>query len=137
VPVSDWNQQIIEEFRANSGKVGGGFEGRPLLLLHHIGARSGAERVTPLMYQDVDGGYAIFASKAGADTNPAWFYNLEANPATKVEVGTEVVSVVARITEGAEYDRIWTKQKADYPFFDEYEQKTARDTIPVIVLERT
>ena len=134
--MSDWNRQIIEEFRANDGRVGGHFEGRPLLLLHHLGARSGIERIAPLMYQELDGGFAIFASKGGADSNPDWFYNITANPITKVEVGTEVVAVEARAAEGAEYDRIWTKQKADYPFFAEYERKTARARIPVIVLER-
>ena len=134
--MSDWNQRIIDEFRQNGGKVGGHFEGRPLLLLHHVGARSGTERVTPLMYQALEGGYAIFASKGGADTNPAWLHNLRAHPLTKVEVGTEVLAVEARIAAGAEYDRIWTKQKSDYPFFAEYEQKTARDTIPVVILER-
>ena len=134
--MSDWNQQIIEEFRANGGAVGGPFEGRPLLLLHHVGARTGAARVTPLMYQAVEGGYAIFASKAGADSNPDWYYNLMATPQTRVELGSEMVEVTAREIDGDDYDRIWSKQKADHPFFAEYEQKTARPMIPVIVLER-
>lgn len=135
--VSDWNRRIIEEFRQNGGKVGGPFEGRPLLLLHHIGARSGKERVTPLMYQEIDGGYAIFASKGGADTNPAWLHNLKANPETVVELGERSISVKARVSEGDEYDRIWKRQKAEYPFFAEYETKTSRDHIPVVVLEPT
>lgn len=134
--VSDWNQNVIEEFRTNGGKVGGIFEGAPLLLLHHVGARTGTDRINPLMYQPVDGGYAVFASKAGADTNPDWFYNLKAKPETKVEVGTETVAVRARIAEGGEYDRIWSKQKLERPQFEEYERKTARDIIPVAVLER-
>ena len=78
--MSDFNRRVVDEFRANGGRVGGMFEGAPLLLLHHVGARTGTQRVAPLMYQAVDGGYAIFASKAGADTNPAWLHNLTANP---------------------------------------------------------
>jgi len=85
--VGDWNQGIIEEFRASEGKGGGVLEGAPLLLLHHFGARSGTARVTPLMYQAVPGGYAVFASKAGADSNPDRFYNVRANGDTPVEVG--------------------------------------------------
>ncbi len=133
--MSDWNTTIIDEFRANEGRVGGMFEGAPLLLLHHTGARTGTERVTPLMYQAVDGGYAIFASKAGADTNPDWFHNITANPETQVEIGTETESVVARRAGGDEHDRIWEQQKSSWPQFAEYEQKTSRDVIPVIVLE--
>lgn len=133
--MSDWNAGIIDEFRANEGRVGGMFEGAPLLLLHHTGAKTGTERVTPLMYQAVDGGYAIFASKAGADTNPDWFHNISANPETRVEIGTDTVSVVARRAGGDEHDRIWEEQKSSWPQFAEYEQKTARDVIPVIVLE--
>ena len=130
-----WNDGIIDEFRTNGGRVGGVFEGKPLLLLHHTGAKTDTERVSPLMYQAVDGGYAIFASKGGADTNPDRYYNLMANPETKVEVGTDTVAVVAREVTG-EDDRMWTKQKRDYPQFAEYEQKTTRDHIPVSVLER-
>lgn len=108
-----------------------------MLLLHHVGARTGTERVTPLMYQPVDGGYAVFASKGGADHNPGWFHNLKANPETEVEVGSGTVAVRARFAEGDEHTRIWEKQKADYPFFADYEAKTARDRIPVVVLEPT
>lgn len=133
--MSDWNNDIISEFRNSDGKVGGMFEGAPLLLLHHKGARSGTDRVSPLMYQSVDGGYAIFASKAGADTNPDWFHNLKANPVTKVEVGIEVIEVKARIADGAEHDVIWSTQKTLYPTFAQYEKKTARDRIPVVVLD--
>lgn len=133
--MNDWNAAIIEEFRANDGRVGGMFDGRPLLLLHHTGARTGTRRVTPLMYQDLADGYAVFASKAGADTNPDWYYNVVANPGTEVEVGTETIRVRARVASGAERDRIWSKQKRDYPQFEEYESKTAR-VIPVIVLDR-
>lgn len=134
--MSDWNQQIIDEFRANDGKVGGMFEGAPLLLLHHAGARTGTQRVTPLMYQARPSGYAIFASKAGADSNPDWFYNVAANTATEVEVGADSVRVNARVASGEEHDDIWNRQKRDWPQFAEYEQQTARDVIPVVVLER-
>ena len=134
--MSDWNTAIIEEFRANGGQAGGHFEGKPLLLLHHTGARTGTRRVSPLMYQAVDDLYAVFASKGGADTNPDWFHNLVAHPATEVEIGSETVAVRARIAEGDERERIWSQQKTDWPFFAEYEQKTARTHIPVIVLER-
>ena len=133
--MGDWNTGVIEEFRANGGKVSGMFEGRPLLLLHHVGARTGSRRVTPLMYQDVENGYAVFASKGGADTNPDWFHNLVANPRTKVEVGNETVPVGARVTRGNERDRIWSRQKRDYSQFAEYEASTSR-VIPVVVLER-
>ena len=131
----DWNQKTIEEFRANNGHVGGIFAGAPLLLLHHLGARTGIARVNPLMYQPVEGGYAVFASKGGADTDPDWFYNLKANPETKVEVENRLVAVMARVANGDEHDRIWTKQKQEWPQFAEYERKTARDVIPVVVLE--
>lgn len=133
--MSDWNSNIIDEFRDNEGKVGGMFEGAPLLLLHHVGAKTETERVTPLMYQALDGGYAVFASKAGADTNPDWLHNVKANPETKVEVGAEIVAVMARVAEGDEHDRIWSKQKQDWPQFAKYENKTARDVIPVVILE--
>lgn len=133
---NDWNQKVIEEFRANGGRVGGMFEGRPLLLLHHVGARTGTRRVSPLMYQDVADGYAIFASKGGADTNPDWYHNLVANPATDVEIATETIPVRARVAHGEERTRIWSRQKSDQPQFAEYESKTLR-VIPVVVLERT
>lgn len=115
--------------------MGGSFEGRPLLLLHHRGARTGIERVTPLMYQEVEGGYAIFASKGGADTNPDWYHNLRAHPETTIEVGTDEIQVRARVLHGDERTPIWERQKSDYSFFAEYEQRTIRDEIPVIVLE--
>jgi deazaflavin-dependent oxidoreductase (nitroreductase family) len=135
--VVDFNTEIINEFRANEGRVGGPFEGSPVLLLHHTGAKSGTERVNPLVYQPLDGGrYAIFASKAGADTNPDWFHNLVAHPRTTIELGTETVAVVCRVTDGAERETIWSAQKAAAPGFAEYESKTTRQ-IPVIVLDPT
>jgi deazaflavin-dependent oxidoreductase (nitroreductase family) len=133
--VSDWNQDTIEEFRINEGNVGGVFQGAPLLLLHHVGAKTGTARVSPLMYQAVDGGYAVFASKGGADSSPDWYYNLRANPDTKVEVGTDVVAVAARVVEGDERVRIWEKQKQGRPQFADYELRTTRETIPVLVLD--
>ncbi len=133
--VSDFNAGIIAEFRANAGKVGGPFEGAPLLLLHTVGARTGAERVHPMMYRPVGDGYAVFASKAGAPDNPAWYHNLLAHPDTTVEVGQQVVAVRAREVLGEEREPIWTGQKRDYPGFAGYEEKTDR-TIPVLILER-
>src|SRR6202034_3181117 len=91
----DWNSKIIEEFRANGGKVGGNFEGAPLLLLHTVGAKSGQPRVNPMMYQKVSDGYAVFASYAGAPTNPAWYHNLLAHPQVQAEIGTDTVDLVA------------------------------------------
>jgi deazaflavin-dependent oxidoreductase (nitroreductase family) len=93
---SDFNAQIIEEFRANEGRVGGPFEGLPLLLLHHTGAKSGKRYINPLAYQADNGRYVIFASKGGAPTNPGWYYNLRANPDTTIEVGTETIPVNAK-----------------------------------------
>lgn len=131
---NDRNQGIIEEFRSRGGKVGGPFEGAPILLLHHIGARSGRVRVNPMMYQAVDGGFAVFASKGGAPTNPDWYHNLVANPRATVEVGTDSVDVVARVADGDERERIWSLQKERYPNFAAYESKTTR-RIPVVMLE--
>jgi deazaflavin-dependent oxidoreductase (nitroreductase family) len=130
---NDWNTRVIEEFRANGGKVEA-FPANNLILLHHTGAKSGQERVTPLAYQAVDGGYAIFASKAGAPENPAWFYNLKANPKATIEIGTDTVPVTARVASPEEREPIWTQQKQDQPGFAEYEQKTSRQ-IPVVILE--
>jgi len=132
--MSDWNGKIVEEFRANGGNVGGQFTGAPLLLLHTVGAKSGRPRVNPMMYQRLDGGYAVFASKAGAPTNPDWYFNLLANPQVEAEIGTSKVVLVARVAEGDERERIWSAQKAAYPGFADYEQKTTRQ-IPVVVLE--
>jgi deazaflavin-dependent oxidoreductase (nitroreductase family) len=135
--MADFNQQIVEEFRANGGRVGGRFEGAPLLLLHHRGAKSGKEYVNPLMYQDLGGGsLAIFASKGGAPTNPDWFHNLRANPNTKIELGVDTVEVVARVASDEDRDRIWEAQKRAYPNFAEYERSAGGRTIPVVVLDR-
>lgn len=132
--VNDWNSKVIEEFRSNGGKVGGRFEGAPLLLLHTTGARSGQPRVNPVMYQSVDGGYAVFASKGGAPVNPDWYHNLRANPRVRAEIGRDTLDLTARVAEGDERERIWAVQKRDYPGFADYEQKTTRQ-IPVVILE--
>jgi len=131
----DFNGKVIEEFRANGGKVGGFFEGAPMLLLHHNGAKTGTERVNPLMYQQVGGSYAIFASAGGGPRDPQWFRNLVAHPEVKLEVGTSTVQVRARVTEGDERASIWEAQKERYPQFAEYEKNTAPRVIPVIVLD--
>jgi deazaflavin-dependent oxidoreductase (nitroreductase family) len=131
--VKDWNTAIIEEFRANDGNVGGNFKGAPLLLLHSKGAKTGQERVNPMMYQKVGDSYAVFASKGGMPTNPDWYHNLVANPEATVEVGTETVPVTARVATGDERERIWSKQKSDYSGFADYENKTTRQ-IPVVIL---
>jgi deazaflavin-dependent oxidoreductase (nitroreductase family) len=131
---TDWNREIIDEFRANDGKVAS-FGSTPLLLLHHKGAKSGVDRVNPLAYLPVGDDFAVFGSKAGAPTNPDWYHNLRANPETIVEVGTETIPVRARVAEGEERVRIWGEQKRVNRNFADYEQKTARP-IPVVILER-
>jgi deazaflavin-dependent oxidoreductase (nitroreductase family) len=137
--MSDWNDKIIEEFRANAGKVGGNFEGAPLLLLHSTGAKSGLTRVSPMMYQAVDGGWAVFASYAGLDVHPAWYHNLKANPEAMIEIGTEsgteLLEVSARELAPDERAPVWEEQKRRYPGFAGYEKKTAR-VIPVMLLTR-
>ncbi len=131
---NDWNSKIIEEFRANGGKVGGPFEGAPLLLLHTVGAKSGQPRVNPMMYRRVGDNLAVFASKAGAPTNPDWYHNLVAHPQVSAEIGAETVEFTARVAQDAERDGIWAAHKRDYPGFADYETKTTRK-IPVVILE--
>jgi deazaflavin-dependent oxidoreductase (nitroreductase family) len=132
-PFADFNAQIIEEFHANDGRVGGMFEGSTLLLLHHTGAKSGASRINPLVYQPDADRYVIFASKAGAPANPDWYHNLKAHPDVKIEVGTDTIDVLASEATGEERDRLFRAQVERSPQFGEYEQKTDR-VIPVIVL---
>ena len=134
--INSWNTKIIDEFRANDGKVGGQFEGAPLLLLHTTGARSGKERINPMVYQVLSGPMAVFASKAGADTHPDWYHNLSAHPEVTAEIGISTQSFRARTATSDERKRIWTKQKQDYPGFAEYEAKTSRE-IPVVILDPT
>lgn len=132
---NDRNALIIEEFRANEGRVGGPFTGAPVLLLHTIGARTRARRVNPMMYLDEDGHLYVFASKAGADTHPDWFHNLRANARVEVELGTERFAATAVPVTGEERDRIYALQAARYPGFAEYQAKTTR-VIPVVELVR-
>lgn len=133
----DWNRKIIEEFRANDGKVGGRFEGRTLLLLHHRGAKTGTQRVNPLAYQPLDGGaMAVFASKGGSSTNPDWYHNVRANPDVRVEVDGRTIEARARIAEGEERERIWRRQVEEIPIFGEYQERSGRQ-IPVVIIEPT
>jgi len=131
---NDWNTRIIEEFRANGGKVGGQFAGAPLLLLHTTGAKTGQARVNPMMYLADGDDHVVFASKAGAPTNPDWYHNLVANPRASIEVGDQTLNVVARVADGETRERLWSRQKELYPGFADYEAKTTRQ-IPVVILE--
>jgi len=130
---ADFNAKIIEEFRANGGQVGGMFENMPLLLLHHTGAKSGQDRVNPVAYNRDGERYVIFASKAGAPTNPDWYHNLMAHPEVTIEVGTETIDVVAQQAEGEERERLFQAQAEHSPQFAEYQRNTDR-VIPVITL---
>ena len=141
---NDFNGKIIAEFRANGGTVGGPFAGSDILLLHHTGARTGTARVSPFAFQRIGRlvcangkaeSFAVFASKAGAPRNPAWYHNLLAHPDASVEVGTETLDVRARAAEPAERDVIWTRQKQRAPHFAQYEEKAAPRKIPVLVLD--
>ncbi len=130
---NDWNKQIIDEFHANAGKVGGHFAGRTLLLLHTIGAKSGIERVNPVAYVRDGDRFVVIASKGGAPTNPQWYHNLLAHPLITVEVGTEKIQVRAEVTREPERSRLYDKMVAMMPGFDEYRHKTTR-VIPVFTL---
>ena len=132
--VNERNKIIIDEFRANDGKVGGRFEGRTLLLLHTKGAKSGQERVNPVACIRDGDRLAVIASKGGAPTNPDWYYNVVANPQVTVEVGTEKFQAVAKVAEEPERTRLYEKMVGMMPGFDDYRRKTTR-VIPVIVLE--
>ena len=136
----DWNAQTIAEFRANGGRVGGTFEGAPMVLLHHRGRKSGLEHVTPVMYlphdTDPDTIY-VFATKGGAPTNPDWYYNLSAVATSGIERGTETYDVTVSEVVGAERDRIYAEQARRYPSFAQYARQTAGvRTIPVLELSR-
>ena len=133
---AEFNAQVIEEFHANEGRVGGMFESMPLLLLHHTGAKSGKSRTNPLAYQSDDGRYVVFASKGGAPANPDWYHNLKAQPRVKIEVGTDTIDVVASEVSGEERERLYRTQAERLPQFAEYAQKAER-VIPVIVLTPT
>jgi deazaflavin-dependent oxidoreductase (nitroreductase family) len=136
----DWNAKTIAEFRANEGRVGGNFEGAPLVLVHHRGRNSGREYVTPVMYlphgTEPDTIY-IFATRAGAPSNPDWYYNLTAAGDGTVERGTGIYKVTVGELTGAERDRIYAEQARRYPGFAEYARQTAGvRTIPVLELRR-
>jgi len=133
---NDWNQKIIEEFRSSGGQVGGQFAGAPVLILTSTGAKTGQKRTTPMMYLRDGDRMAVFASKAGAPTNPDWYHNLVANPRATVEVGTETFEVEAEVATSEERDRLYAAQAELYPGFKEYEEKTSR-VIPVVLLKRT
>ena len=133
--LDDWNTRNIKEFRANAGKVGGPFEGMPVLLLTHTGAKSGTRRTNPLVYLPGDGRMYIFASKGGAATNPDWYHNLLAHPVATVEVGAETFEVEAAPVTGEERDRIYATQAELQPTFGQYQKNTSRK-IPVIALTR-
>jgi len=131
---NDFNQAIISEFRANSGKVGGPFSDASMLLLHTLGAKSKQARINPLVYTKDGDNYVIIASKGGAPTNPDWYYNIVAHPDVTIEVGSERIQVHATIPEGAERDRLFNQMAAQRSGFAEYQRNTSR-RIPVIVLK--
>ena len=133
---NDWNRSIIQEFRANGGKVGGMFENMTLLLLTTTGAKSGQKRVNPVAYQRDGDRMFVFASYAGGPRNPDWYHNLVAHPSVTVEVGTESFEAMAAPITGAERDRVYAKQAERHPVFAEYQQKTKR-IIPVVELVRS
>jgi deazaflavin-dependent oxidoreductase (nitroreductase family) len=134
-PARDFNTKIIEEFRSNGGKVGGQFAGATVLLLHHTGAKSGVQRVSPLVYQPVGQSFAVFASLGGAPVNPAWFHNLVAHPDVTIEVGTQTIPVRAHVAGQGEREGIWERQKQERPNFAEYERSAAPREIPVVILD--
>jgi deazaflavin-dependent oxidoreductase (nitroreductase family) len=130
---NNFNEQVISEFRANHGKLGGPFEGAPLLLLHTTGARSGQPRVSPVMYLPDGNRYVVFASKAGADTNPGWYHNLMTDPRAQIEVGDQTLDVEATEVRGADREDLYARQASVYPAFAGYQRKTTR-VIPVVAL---
>jgi deazaflavin-dependent oxidoreductase (nitroreductase family) len=132
---NDFNEQVIDEFRANGGKVGGAFEGSPLLLLETTGAKTGRSRVKPLVYRRDGDRLVVFGTKGGSPTHPEWFYNVRANPRVTVEVGSDRFEADASVAVPDERDRIWRLQTKDVPVFGDYQKKTDR-TIPVVILER-
>ena len=128
-----WNEGVIREFRSNHGRVGGNFKGAPLLLIHHIGAKSGKARVNPVMYLRDGERYLVFASKGGADRHPDWYWNLMANPDVEVELGDDTIKVRAEEVKGPERDRLYALQASHYPQLGEYKTKTKR-VKPVVAI---
>ena len=136
VNVPNLNEQVIEDFRANAGRVGGPYEGAPIILVHHVGAKTRMKRVSPMMYfPREDGSMVIVASHEGAPQNPAWYHNLMANPRTDVEVGTETFSVVVNEITGEERDAVWAGLLSTVPALGEFQKMTTR-TIPLLHLTR-
>lgn len=133
--MSDWNAQIIEEFRANQGVMSGPFEGQPLLILHTTGRKTGKDVVTPLVYLPDGDRMIVFASAAGSHTHPQWFRNLEANPSVTVELGTETFPATATVITGEERDALYARQVEAMPQFAEYQKDNPR-VIPAIALTR-
>jgi deazaflavin-dependent oxidoreductase (nitroreductase family) len=133
--LNDFNQQVITEFRANQGKVGGQLGNMPVLLLTATGAKSGRTITKPLVYSKDGDRIVIIASFAGGPKSPPWYFNLVANPEATVEVGTERFRVRATVTSGEERERLFNRQAEQMPIFNEYRQKTTRQ-IPVVVLTR-
>ena len=132
---SDWNREIIEEFRRSGGIVGGMFEGKPVLLLTTTGAKTGQRRINPAMYLADGERILVFASKGGAPTNPDWYHNLVADPSVTVEVGEETFEATATVLTGEDRDQVYARQAELYPQFGEYQEMTTR-TIPVVALTR-
>jgi len=131
---NDYNTKIIEEFRANQGRVGGPWAGTTLILVHHIGAKSGMERVLPLgCFRQRDGRFVIVASNGGSPAHPDWYHNLKANPRITVEVGSQTLTVLAEELDGTARAEVWPKLVAQYPTVGEHQAKTARQ-IPVFIL---
>ncbi len=133
--VNDWNKQVIEEFHANGGKVGGQFQGANLLLLHTIGAKSHQERINPLAYFKEGDDFVIVASKAGAPTHPDWYYNILAHPEVTLEVGTETFKAHATVAEQPERDQIFENVVKQAPNFGDYQKDNPR-VIPIVLLKR-
>ena len=133
--VNEWNTRIIEEFRANGGRVGGQFEGAPMILVHHVGARTGTERVNPLAYFPDGDRMVIVASAGGRPKHPDWYHNITAHPRITVEVGAETFPVDAVELAGSEREEVWTRLVAAMPGFGEYQKQTTR-TIPLFALTR-
>jgi deazaflavin-dependent oxidoreductase (nitroreductase family) len=132
----EYNAKIIAEFHASEGRVGGPWDDIPLLLLHHTGAKSATARVSPVAYMRDDSRYFIWAANGGAPQHPAWYHNLKAHPVTRIEVGNEIVGVVAEEMTGAERDRLFARAADRYPQLADAAQKTDR-VIPIVVLKPT
>ena len=133
---SDFNSRMIEEFRSNEGHIGGSFAGTPMILIHHVGARSGIERVSPVACSHQgDGRFAVVASNGGSPTHPGWYYNLKAHPRTKVEAGTRTFTVLAEELDDAARAELWPKLVTEFPDVGKFQIRTARQ-IPVFMLTR-